>query len=49
MTEPKKATERGLKLHRVHADANTNKKMFGCEEKTCDSLRQTMSYGWAEA
>ena len=48
MTEPKKATERGLKLHRVHA-ANTNKKMLGCEEKTCDSLRQTLSYGWAEA
>ena len=34
--------------HRVRA-ASTNKKMSGCEEKTCSSLRHTRSYGWAEA
>jgi hypothetical protein len=44
----RKATEQGLKPHRVRAPS-TNKKMFGCEEKTCYPLRQTRSYGWAEA
>ena len=43
-----KATEQGLKPHRVRA-GSTNKKMFGCEQKTCYSLRHTRSYGWAEA
>ena len=44
----RKATEQGVKPHRVRA-ASANKKMFGCEETTCYSLRQTRSCGWAEA